>query len=168
MTTSRTAPLADRLAAYADSLRDTGAICTHAVHAAFATVPRHRFLSHFRYRADEYTLDANQEPPGEVLDIVYANNSLLTHTGQDGDPASSSSAPSTMAKTSPPPTLGTSPTSEESLTKPSTTTCGATSAPATQGSPAPTLTPTPSTSPSAYVPSSTPTPAQPGYTPTAP
>ncbi len=98
MTTLSTGPVADRLVAYADSLRDVGAICTHAVHAAFATVPRHRFLPHFRYRADEYTLAANQEPSGEVLDIVYANTSLLTHTGHDGDPPSSSSAPSIMAK----------------------------------------------------------------------
>ncbi|MGH3830344.1 MAG: protein-L-isoaspartate O-methyltransferase family protein [Pseudonocardiaceae bacterium] len=68
------------------------------VHAAFATVPRHRFLPHFRYRADEYTLDTTHEPPDDVLDIVYANNALLTHTGRDGNPTSSSSAPSIMAK----------------------------------------------------------------------
>ncbi|MGH3697047.1 MAG: protein-L-isoaspartate O-methyltransferase family protein [Pseudonocardiaceae bacterium] len=98
MTTPSAGPMADRLTAYADSLRDLGAICTHAVHAAFATVPRHRFLPHFRYRADECTLDADREPPDELLDIVYANTSLLTHTGHDGDPASSSSAPSIMAK----------------------------------------------------------------------
>lgn len=98
MLTPSTGQLADRLAAYADSLSEAGAIRTHAVHTAFATVLRHRFLPHFRYRADEYTLDTSQEPPGEVLDIVYANNSLLTHTGRDGDPTSSSSAPSIMAK----------------------------------------------------------------------
>lgn len=96
--TPSTGQMADRLAAYADSLRDAGAIRTHAVHAAFAAVPRHRFLPHFRYRADDYTVDTSQEPPGEVLDIVYANNSLLTHTGHDGSPTSSSSAPSIMAK----------------------------------------------------------------------
>lgn len=98
MTTPSTVRLADRLTAYADSIRTVGAIHTHAVHAAFATVPRHRFLPHFRYRADEYVLDANEEPSSEVLDIVYANNALLTHTGHDGDPTSSSSAPSIMAK----------------------------------------------------------------------
>ena len=84
MTTPSTGQVADRLAAYADSLRQDGAIRTSAVHAAFATVPRHRFLPHFCYRADEYTLDTSEEPPGDVLDIVYANNSLLTHTGRDG------------------------------------------------------------------------------------
>ncbi len=88
----------DRLTAYADSLREAGAIRTHAVHAAFAAVPRHRFLPHFRYRADEYALDTSQDPPSDVLDIVYANNSLLTHTGRDGEPTSSSSAPSIMAR----------------------------------------------------------------------
>lgn len=56
----------------------------HPVRAAFASVPRHRFLPHFRYRAGDYTLDTTREPPGEVLDIVYANNALLTHTGGDG------------------------------------------------------------------------------------
>ncbi len=98
MTTPSAGQVADRLTAYADSIRTAGAIHTHAVHAAFATVPRHRFLPHFRYRADEYVLDTNEEPSSEVLDIVYANNALLTHTGHDGDPTSSSSAPSIMAK----------------------------------------------------------------------
>lgn len=88
----------DRLAAYAESLREAGAIRTDAVHSAFAAVPRHRFLPHFRYRADDYTIDTRKEPPDDVLDIVYANNSLLTHTGRDGGPTSSSSAPSIMAK----------------------------------------------------------------------
>jgi protein-L-isoaspartate(D-aspartate) O-methyltransferase len=83
---------------YADSLRQSGAIKSDAVHAAFATVPRHRFLPHFRYRADEYTIDVDHEPPADVLDLVYANNALITHTGSDGDPTSSSSAPSIMAK----------------------------------------------------------------------
>lgn len=98
MSTPSTGQVAERLTAYADSLRETGAIRTHAVHAAFATVPRHRFLPHFRYRAEDYTLDTDQEPPSDVLDIVYANNSLLTHAGRNGTPTSSSSAPSIMAK----------------------------------------------------------------------
>lgn len=98
MITSAEGQLADRLVTYADALREVGAIRTPAVHAAFATVHRHRFLPHFRYRAEEYILDADHEPPGDVLDIVYANNSLLTHTGRDGAPPSSSSAPTIMAK----------------------------------------------------------------------
>ncbi|MBV9162245.1 MAG: hypothetical protein JO281_11980 [Pseudonocardiales bacterium] len=98
MTIPSTGQVAERLTAYADSLREVGAIRTQAVHAAFATVPRHRFLPHFRYYAEDYTLDTEQEPSGEVLDIVYANNSLLTHAGRNGNPTSSSSAPSVMAK----------------------------------------------------------------------
>ncbi|WP_229686891.1 protein-L-isoaspartate O-methyltransferase family protein, partial [Longimycelium tulufanense] len=65
---------------------------------AFAAVPRHRCLRRFRYRADEHTLAPDTMPDEAVLDIVYANNSLITHTGRDGDPPSSSSAPSLMAK----------------------------------------------------------------------
>ncbi len=59
MSTPDTGQIADRLAGYADSLREAGAIRTHAVHAAFATVPRHRFLPHFRYRADEYVFNTS-------------------------------------------------------------------------------------------------------------
>lgn len=98
MTASNPRTVAGRLAVYADSLRQSGAIKSDAVYAAFATVPRHRFLPHFRYRADEYTIDVDHEPPADVLDLVYANNALITHTGRDGDPTSSSSAPSIMAK----------------------------------------------------------------------
>ncbi|MGH3828129.1 MAG: protein-L-isoaspartate O-methyltransferase family protein [Pseudonocardiaceae bacterium] len=98
MTTTSAGQLAERLSAYADSLRETGAIRTRPVHAAFATVPRHRFLPHFRYRAEEYTLNTTHEPPDDVFVIVYANNALLTHTGHDGNSTSSSSAPSIMAK----------------------------------------------------------------------
>ncbi|MBV9011511.1 MAG: hypothetical protein JO272_05575 [Pseudonocardiales bacterium] len=98
MTTPRAGQIAERLTAYAEELRAAGAIRTDPVQAAFASVPRHRFLPHFRYRAGDYTLDTTSEPPGEVLDIVYANNALLTHTGGDGNPTSSSSAPSIMAK----------------------------------------------------------------------
>jgi len=96
--TTHAGQIAERLTAYAEELRAAGAIRTRPVQAAFASVPRHRFLPHFRYRAGDYTLEATSEPPGEVLDIVYANNALLTHTGCDGHPTSSSSAPSIMAK----------------------------------------------------------------------
>lgn len=98
MTARTDSQLAARLAAYAAHLRAAGAIRTDAVEAAFAAVPRHRFLPHFRFRADEYRIDADTIPDDEVLNLTYANNALLTHTGQDGDPPSSSSAPSIMAK----------------------------------------------------------------------
>lgn len=96
--TTATTEFADRLAAYAAELRLTGAIRTDAVERAFATVPRHRCLQRFRYRADEHVLDPDTTPGDDVLDLIYANNSLITHTGHDGDPPSSSSAPSLMAK----------------------------------------------------------------------
>lgn len=86
------------MADYAAALRRDGAIRTDAVERAFATVPRHRFLPRFRYRADEHVLAPGRQPSPEVLDLVYANNSLVTHRGGDGDPTSSSSAPSVMAK----------------------------------------------------------------------
>jgi len=98
VTGTTTAKLADRLAVYAAELRLAGAIRTDAVHDAFATVPRHHCLQRFRYRADEYTVEPDTTPAEEVLDLVYANNSLVTHTGRDGDPPSSSSSPSLMAK----------------------------------------------------------------------
>ncbi|HEX7662521.1 MAG TPA: hypothetical protein VF444_23905 [Pseudonocardiaceae bacterium] len=95
MTTDRVdSALADRLVAYAAGLRASGAITSPAVEAAFASVERHRF----RYRADEYRLDDVAIPPNRVLDLIYANNALLTHTGEDGDPPSSSSAPSLMGR----------------------------------------------------------------------
>lgn len=52
-----------------------------------------------RYRADECIVEPDTIPAEEVLDLIYANNnSLVTHTGRDGDTPSSSSAPSLMAK----------------------------------------------------------------------
>ena len=95
--TDLSSQLTDRLTAYAAQLRESGAIRTNAVETAFATVPRHLFLPRFQYRGDPYTVDPNFTP-ADVLDIVYANNSLLTRTGRDGDPPSSSSTPSVMAK----------------------------------------------------------------------
>lgn len=92
------ADLDERLIGYAAALRRSGAIRTDAVERAFAIVPRHRFLPCFRYRADKYALVPGRQPAPEVLDLIYANNSLVTHTGGDGDPTSSSSAPSVMAR----------------------------------------------------------------------
>jgi protein-L-isoaspartate(D-aspartate) O-methyltransferase len=90
--------LAARLTEFAASLRAAGAIRSATVESAFTKVPRHRFLPRFRYRADEYRIQPGKVPPGQVLDLIYANNALITRTGQDGDPPSSSSAPSIMAK----------------------------------------------------------------------
>ncbi|WP_324163745.1 protein-L-isoaspartate O-methyltransferase [Amycolatopsis sp.] len=96
--TTTSPELATRLARYADDLRTRGAIRSDAVYAAFATVPRHRFLRRFHFRADQFTLAPGEQPPAELLDIIYANNSLVTHEGRDGDPMSSSSGPTVMAR----------------------------------------------------------------------
>lgn len=98
VTASNPPTVARRLNVYADSLRQSGAIRSDPIHAAFATVARHRFLPHFRYRADEYTIDVDHKLSVDVLDLVYANNAQITHTGSDGDPTFSSSTPSIMAK----------------------------------------------------------------------
>jgi protein-L-isoaspartate(D-aspartate) O-methyltransferase len=91
--------LAERMQRYADMLVERGAICTEPVRRAFATVPRHRFLPTFFYGAEQLRLSLGGEtPPARLLDLIYANNSLLTHRGQDGDPSSSSSAPTLMAR----------------------------------------------------------------------
>ncbi|MGW4528408.1 protein-L-isoaspartate O-methyltransferase family protein [Amycolatopsis sp. NPDC004378] len=98
MTSGTTTDFDARLARYADDLRARGAIRSDAVHTAFATVPRHRFLRTFHFRADRFSLAPDEQPSGELLDIIYANNSLVTHDGHDGDPMSSSSGPSVMAR----------------------------------------------------------------------
>ncbi|WP_236788008.1 protein-L-isoaspartate O-methyltransferase [Amycolatopsis sp. GM8] len=96
--TTATPDLDARLARYADDLRARGAIRSDAVHKAFASVPRHRFLRTFHFRADRFALAPGEQPAAELLDIIYANNSLVTHDGHDGDPMSSSSGPSVMAR----------------------------------------------------------------------
>jgi protein-L-isoaspartate(D-aspartate) O-methyltransferase len=90
--------LTDRLQRYADGLVERGAISTEPVRRAFATVPRHRFLPTFFYRGEQLRLPNGETPPAHLLDLIYANNPLLTHKGQDGDPTSSSSAPTLMAR----------------------------------------------------------------------
>ncbi len=64
-----------RLAAFASSLREAGAI-----------------------RSDTITVPQNALPGGEVLDLIYSHQSLLTSTGHNGQPPSSSSAPTLMAR----------------------------------------------------------------------
>lgn len=89
--------LNERMAAYAAELRRDGAIRSDPVERAFATVPRHRFLSEggFYRSGQHHTL--GDPPAEELLDLIYANTSLFTHSGRDGDPTSSSSSPALMA-----------------------------------------------------------------------
>lgn len=87
-----------RLAEFAASLREAGAIRSDAVEHAFATVARHRCVPQFRYGPQTITVPQNELPGSEVLDLVYSHKSLLTSTGQDGGPPSSSSAPTLMAR----------------------------------------------------------------------
>jgi protein-L-isoaspartate(D-aspartate) O-methyltransferase len=87
-----------RLAEFASSLRNVGAIRSGAVEHAFASVARHRCVPQFRYGPKTITVPQNEQPGSEVLDIIYSHQSLLTSTGQDGDPPSSSSAPTLMAR----------------------------------------------------------------------
>jgi protein-L-isoaspartate(D-aspartate) O-methyltransferase len=90
--------LPDRLAAFAASLRDAGAIHSDAVEHAFASVQRHRCLPRFLYGPNTVTVPQDHVPGNEILDIVYSHQSLLTSTGQDGGFPSSSSAPTLMAR----------------------------------------------------------------------
>jgi protein-L-isoaspartate(D-aspartate) O-methyltransferase len=87
-----------RLAEFAASLRSAGAIQSDAVERAFATVARHRCVPQFRYGPKTVTVPQHELPGEEVLDVVYSHRSLLTSTGQDGGPPSSSSAPTLMAR----------------------------------------------------------------------
>lgn len=86
--------LAARLSAYAEGLREQGAIQTDAVQNAFATVARHRFVPRFHYRRDTYRLDPDADPPDELAGIIYADNALVTRL----KPRSSSSSPALMAR----------------------------------------------------------------------
>jgi protein-L-isoaspartate(D-aspartate) O-methyltransferase len=90
--------LQTRLAKFAASLREAGAIRSDAVEDAFATVARHRCMPQFRYGPKTITVTQDELPGSEILDLVYSHASLLTSTGQDGGPPSSSSAPTLMAR----------------------------------------------------------------------
>lgn len=87
-----------RLAEFAASLRDAGALRSEAVGRTFATVARHRCVPQFRYGPKTITVPQDQQPAREILDLFYSHQSLLTSTGQDGGPPSSSSAPTLMAR----------------------------------------------------------------------
>lgn len=90
--------LETRLAEFAASLRDAGAIRSDAVEHAFASVARHRCVPQFCYGSKTITVSQGQQPDSDVLDIIYSHQSLLTSTGKDGCPPSSSSAPTLMAR----------------------------------------------------------------------
>lgn len=87
-----------RLAAFAASLRGVGAIRSDAIEQAFATVERHCCVPRFRYGPKTISVPPDRQPGGDVLDIVYSHQSLLTSTGGNGAPPSSSSAPTLMAR----------------------------------------------------------------------
>ncbi|MGQ0775676.1 MAG: protein-L-isoaspartate O-methyltransferase family protein [Pseudonocardiales bacterium] len=87
-----------RLAAFAASLRDVGAIRSDAIEQAFATIERHRCVPRFRYGPKTISVPSDRQPGADVLDIVYSHQSLLTSTGGDDAPPSSSSAPTLMAR----------------------------------------------------------------------
>lgn len=94
----QSANLRTRLGKYAETLRETGAIRSNNVHKAFESIPRHLFLPSFYYGRDLYSQVSGQPPNDGLLDIVYANHALVTRNGTDGEPPSSSSTPSLMAK----------------------------------------------------------------------
>ncbi|MGQ0777372.1 MAG: hypothetical protein ACT4NY_23655 [Pseudonocardiales bacterium] len=79
-------------------MREVGAIRSDAVEHAFASVQRHRCVPQFRYGPETITVPQAELPGDQILDIVYSHRSLLTSTGQDGGPPSSSSAPTLMAR----------------------------------------------------------------------
>ncbi|MGP4104391.1 methyltransferase domain-containing protein [Nonomuraea sp. KM90] len=90
-----TAPAAEstagRMARLAEQLRELGATRTDAVHQAFATVPRHLFITGFYTGGDAYTRLG--DPPGDdLLDQIYSDVALMTHRPSDaaGRPSSAS------------------------------------------------------------------------------
>ncbi|AQZ62748.1 Protein-L-isoaspartate O-methyltransferase [[Actinomadura] parvosata subsp. kistnae] len=92
MTTApATESTAGRMARLAEQLRELGAIRTDAVHHAFATVPRHLFITGFYTGGDAYTRLG--DPPGDdLLDQIYSDVALMTHRPSDaaGRPSSAS------------------------------------------------------------------------------
>jgi protein-L-isoaspartate(D-aspartate) O-methyltransferase len=90
--------LGARLAKFASSLRQAGAIRSDTVENAFANVARHRCVPLFHYGAKIINVRQDEVPSGDVLDLIYSHQALLTSTGRDGDPPSSSSAPTLMAR----------------------------------------------------------------------
>lgn len=92
-----TAAIANRLTAYAERLRQQGAIRTDPVARAFATVPRHLFVNAIYNGGDRILV--GDDPSNEVLDRIYSDRSLMTHVPADeAGGYSSASQPSLVAK----------------------------------------------------------------------
>ena len=95
MTVTRDA-IADRLTAYTAHLRAQGAIRTDQVADAFATVPRHLFITTI-YNGER--IPVGEHPSEELLDRIYSDRSLMTHVpGDEAGGYSSASQPSLVAK----------------------------------------------------------------------
>jgi protein-L-isoaspartate(D-aspartate) O-methyltransferase len=88
---------APRLAAYARKLRMTGAIEEDAIEEAFASVPRHRFLTRFRHHR-WYEVPVDGRIPDDVLAVVYDDNPLALKLDEVGELLSSTTLPSLLAR----------------------------------------------------------------------
>jgi protein-L-isoaspartate(D-aspartate) O-methyltransferase len=96
---STTTPdISGRLEGLAHTLRERGALTDQQVYRAFATVQRHRCITRFHYFGRVVEVPQDTVPSREVLDIVYDTDPLLTIRPDSGRPASSSSAPTLMAR----------------------------------------------------------------------
>jgi protein-L-isoaspartate(D-aspartate) O-methyltransferase len=91
--------MADRLAGYARTLRDHGAIRTDAVEHAFRTVRRDRCVTHF-YPSPGSRVDVAQDEPSDaVLDLVYRDTPLpVRRPGTGPTDRCSSARPSLVAR----------------------------------------------------------------------
>ncbi|WP_370934571.1 methyltransferase domain-containing protein [Amycolatopsis sp. cg13] len=91
-------PVDDRLEDYARMLRRAGAIGDDAVERAFATVPRHRFLTRFRHQR-WHEMPSGGPVPEEILDAVYGDNPLAFKVDEDsGQLLSATTRPSLLAR----------------------------------------------------------------------
>src|SRR5579883_1089376 len=87
-----------------DRLKQEGAITSPAVEAAFRTIPRHLFLETFYLREQTAPVRWKQVKPSALdtlgwCQLVYADAPRITRLNEIGNPISSSSAPTIMAKT---------------------------------------------------------------------
>ncbi|MGW7533329.1 protein-L-isoaspartate O-methyltransferase family protein [Amycolatopsis sp. NPDC054798] len=91
-------PAGNRLAGYARMLRRAGAIGDDAVERAFATVPRHCFLTRFRHER-WHEMPSGGPVPDEILDAVYGDNPLAFKVDEDsGALVSATTRPSLLAR----------------------------------------------------------------------
>jgi protein-L-isoaspartate(D-aspartate) O-methyltransferase len=82
---------------YAGNLRASGAIEDDAVERAFATVPRHGFLSQFHHH-QWFTIAGPGPLPDDVLAVVYDDNPLGLKFDETGRLVSSTTLPSLLAR----------------------------------------------------------------------